>query len=286
MNQHDQSLVSNRDFYLGYSCSSSFWTQDFHAHQVYEILYFISGEVQYYLEDVSYSLVPGDILIIPPSTMHRPVLIDQRCVYTRMVMELAPDYCRKLMQRVSDCFLWNSSRPCRLSVNNLGAEEFIRYMERLMALPDNARGYLERDSICTLMLLQFDRALGQNISEEENPPQQIYEILRYINAHFTQPLTLDVIAERFFLSKFYLLRQFKSYTNCTIHDYILTKRILLAKALLRDGMLPGEVGESCGFASYASFYQAFHKRTGLSPSQYISVCDGKTSILPKEDFSV
>ena len=268
MSRYVESPVSNRDFYLCHSTTDSFWTQDFHAHQVYEILYFISGEVQYYLEDISYSLVPGDILIIPPATMHRPVLIDQRCEYDRMVMEMAPDYCQKLMQRVPDCFLWSNTRPCRLSLNLLGSEEFTRNMQRLMELPDDARGYLERDSICTLMLLQFDRALRENLTEEDASPQQIHEILRYINAHFTQPLSLDTIAERFFLSKFYLLRQFKNYTNCTIHDYILAKRILLAKALLRDGMLPGEVGESCGFASYASFYQAFHKRTGVSPSRY------------------
>ena len=120
------------------------------------------------------------------------------------------------------------------------------------------------------MLLQFDRALRENLTDGETSPQQIHEILRYINAHFTQPLTLDDIADRFFISKFYLLRQFKNYTNCTIHDYILTKRILLAKALLQEGMLPGEVGEHCGFSSYASFYQAFHKRTGISPSRYLT----------------
>ena len=263
------SPVSDGDFFLKHSSSNTFWSQDFHAHQIYEILYFIAGEIQYYLEDVSYSLVPGDILIIPPSTMHRPVLIAKDCVYTRMVMEMAPDYCRRLMQRVPDCFLWTNTRPCRVSVSTLGAEEFTRNIQRLMELPKDTRGILERDSICTLMLLQFDRALRENLAGEDSPPQQIHEILRYINAHFTQPLSLDDIAERFFLSKFYLLRQFKNYTNCTIHDYILTKRILLAKALLRDGMLPGEVGENCGFSSYASFYQAFHKRTGVSPSRYI-----------------
>lgn len=273
-----QSPVSDSDFYLKHSSSNNFWTQDFHAHQVYEILYFISGEVQYYLEDVSYSLVPGDILIIPPSTMHRPVLIDKRCDYTRMVMEMAPDYCKKLMQRVPDCFLWTNSRPCRVSVNALGSEEFTHNIQRLMELPNDTRGKLERDSICTLMLLQFDRVLKENLVDDDVSPQQIHEILRYINAHFTQPLSLDDIAERFFLSKFYLLRQFKSYTNCTIHDYILTKRILLAKALLQDGMLPGEVGENCGFSSYASFYQAFHKRTGVSPSRYLT--DGEERPTP------
>ena len=66
----------------------------------------------------------------------------------------------------------------------------------------------------------IDRALRENLAGEDSPPQQIHEILRYINAHFTQPLSLDDIAERFFLSKFYLLRQFKNYTNCTIHDHL------------------------------------------------------------------
>lgn len=264
------SSVNNRDFNLTSSSSTTFKTQDFHAHTFYEILYFKAGDVQYYMEDNSYSLVPGDVLIIPPNTMHRPVVIDQRRSYDRMVMELSQDYCRRLMQRIDDCFLWKDFKPCRISVDHLGASQFIDYMNRLMELPEDTRGYLERDSICTLLLLLIDQAFSRNLTASETSPQQIHEILRYINAHYTQTLHLDEIADRFYLSKFYLLRQFKSYTNCTIHDYILTKRIQLAKALLTDGMSSGEVGDACGFASYASFYQAFHKRTGFSPSSYTS----------------
>jgi len=64
-------------------------------------------------------------------------------------------------------------------------------------------------------------------------------------------------------------RKFKEYTYFTIHSYIITKRIVLAKKLMKEGMNAKEAAISSGFSTYANFYKAFMSITETTPSDYI-----------------
>lgn len=269
MPDHLRCQVNDDGFNLSHSVSPNFKTINFHAHDYYEILYFLSGEVQYYIEDKSYYLVPGDILIIPPGKLHRPVIIDENTTYDRMVLWVSIDYCRRLMEKVPECFVWKNIGAFRIPLEQKEKEDFGSTMNKMLALKSDAMGFLERDSFMTLVLLQLHRFMEQLPQDIDAPSMRMQQVIHYINVHFTEQLSLDDIAERFFISKFHLLRQFKNYTNSTVHNYILKKRILLAKVLLKEGIAPSEVCTTCGFGSYAGFYQAFYQDTGKNPSQYM-----------------
>lgn len=94
-------------------------------------------------------------------------------------------------------------------------------------------------------------------------------MITYINEHLSERLTLDGISGRFFVSKYYLIREFKNYTNTSVYQYILSKRIIYAKMLLQTGASPTDVYLRCGFQDYSSFYKAFRKETAISPQQYM-----------------
>lgn len=68
-------------------------------------------------------------------------------------------------------------------------------------------------------------------------PELIPEVIRYINGHFTESLTLDLICAEFFVSKISFDPQIQEYTNATVYDYILSKRIALARRLIRQARL-------------------------------------------------
>lgn len=261
--------ISRREISVQHHIDTVYHTFDFHAHEEYEIFYFQKGEVRYYLEDNAYSLVPGDLLVIPPSVMHRAVIVDENAVYQRYILMLSEEYCRKLLKGVDGLFTRKEMPPMHISLRGEDQEEFRRKLDKLMSLANDPAGCLAGDSLCTLLLLQFQEYANAQPAGDAIPPQQAQEIVRYINAHFTQDISLEDIAKHFFISKTHLMRQFKNYTRTTVHKYITTKRILLAKALLKENMPLAEVAETCGFASYASFYQAFLHHTGQSPSQYI-----------------
>ena len=105
--------------------------------------------------------------------------------------------------------------------------------------------------------------------------QVVDAVLHYINEHYSESLTLDQLAEQFFISKYHLLRKFDAQVGTTVHRYILQKRLMNAKQLLAGGVPPNEVCQYCGFGDYANFYRAFKSEYSQTPRQYIQEAKGK-----------
>ena len=105
-------------------------------------------------------------------------------------------------------------------------------------------------------------------SASECVPNRMNDLIRYINQNAAQPLSIDQLGQVFELSRSALMHDFKDYTGMSIYQYILTRRILLAQELIKDGAKPRQACLQSGFTDYASFYRVFKARTGKSPNQY------------------
>ena len=97
----------------------------------------------------------------------------------------------------------------------------------------------------------------------------VLEIKEWIDANYASPITLDSLAARFFINKYYLAKAFKAQFGTTINNYLNTVRITHAKPLLRftDKTL-GEIAEAVGISSACYFSQVFSAIEGVSPSTY------------------
>lgn len=111
-----------------------------------------------------------------------------------------------------------------------------------------------------------------NVPEESVPAPShtsvIPEIIHFLEANYTQKISIDMLAEKFYISKYHLMRQFKKETGSTIHNFILNKRIAQACNLIKRQITPSEACYLSGFTDYSLFFKSFTKITGLSPSQY------------------
>ena len=94
-------------------------------------------------------------------------------------------------------------------------------------------------------------------------------IVRYINENLEEDLSLERLSEKFFVSKYHLAREFKKYTGYTVHSFILKKRLLTARVLLREQNSILDVSLQCGFRDYSTFVRAFKAEFGLTPYQYM-----------------
>ncbi len=235
-----------------------------HHHDFYEIYYFLGGSVEYLVEGRSYRLEPEDVLLISPRELHRPNVAAQEA-YERIVLWIDGAYLASVDGdgALRRCFetghnlLRGSHTPFASLIRQLAAEAASRRTGSELY----ARGLFFQ-----LMAELLRLAEGSGPPEtEENESALIARIVRYLNAHFREEISLDALAERFFVSKYHLSHQFSRSVGTSVYRYILLKRLQHAKVLLTEGIGPGEASRESGFQDYANFYRSFRAVYGLSP---------------------
>ncbi len=238
-----------------------------HYHDFYEIYFFIDGNIDYWIDGSLYHLQPGDILLISPMQLHKPVPKGGLDKYERMVLWLDKQYLRKLEEGAfTACFerqLLRLSSEHRARLFGLGYEMHREYYAAEFG--GNVCAY----AILLQLLTQIIRisSVDKKAAERYSTPTLIAEILAYINEHFAQPMSLDSLASHFYINKYYLAHEFKSAVGTSLYRYITLKRLNTAYALLREGASATQVGAVCGFNDYTVFYRAFKAEYGFSPTQ-------------------
>ena len=127
---------------------------------------------------------------------------------------------------------------------------------------------LYRQVLFLEFMVHLNRAALKNHLEfidTENNHSKVSEILQYINDHLTDELSIDRIADNFFVSKYYMMRQFKQETGYTMGNYISRKRLLLAKELILSGIPSSQACFDCGYKDYSTFSRAYKRFFSESP---------------------
>lgn len=261
------------DFRLFHLDDPEMRPMDFHYHTFHKIIVLLSAGTVYSIEGKSYVLEPGDMVLVGSGCIHRPELPD-KTRYERFVLYISPEHLRALS--TLDCDL----ETCFLLARESGsyvlrpAGEMSRLMGLLSRLEAaSAQPGFGQDVLCRSLFLEFLILLTREMSENKlrcvsstDSDEKIQQVLHYLNQHLTENITIDALAERFFISKYYLMRRFKSATGYTIHNYLTEKRLFLAQEQIARGTGLNRVCEYCGFADYSTFSRAYKKRFGLSPS--------------------
>lgn len=249
-----------------------------HHHDFYEVFFFISGTVTYIVEGRSYSLRPGDILLTNSRDIHRPETVSGK-PYERYVLWITGDFLERIQRPGDDltaCFRDAARKQYKLIRPSgdvlIQLQKRCGRMIRLQRENSFGSSTLLYAAVAELLVYlnraYFDTpsAIRQDVTESET----INGMVAYIETHLTGELTLDGLAEAFHLSKFYLNRQFKQYTGLPVHQFILKKRLITARAMLRSGASATEACMGCGFNDYSNFLKAFKREFGQSPREVMS----------------
>lgn len=250
---------------------------EYHHHDFSKIVILIDGDLTYYIEGKAYILKPWDILFINKNEIHKPVVNPDK-YYERIVIWLNPDFMAKYAQGNNDllkCFeiaIKNNYNLLRLNMKSI---EIIKNIIQDIQSCDNSNEFgseiLKESLFVQLMVLMNRLFLNSDKNRDMEDIQYdktIEGVLNYINSNLENDLSIDTIASNFFISKYYLMRKFKSQIGSSIHNYIIQKRLILAKSLISEGLTMSNVCSKCGFNDYSSFVRAFKKVYGVSPSNY------------------
>ena len=250
---------------------------EFHQHPFYELFFFISGNVDYTIEGKTYRLRPGDILLTNSMDIHRPEIYPG-APYERIVVWLEDRFFEIPRANGSDlalCFadaarrnyrrihpspaslrrMWNLCGQIAQEQNStrLGSQ-VLSYSYTFQLLVEICRCYFDAPDC---------------VQEEVTENEKINSVLRYINQNISSNLSLDSISQNFYISKFYLSKQFKQFTGISIYQYIMKKRLTISRDMLRNGVSVTNACLECGFNDYSNFLKAFKREFDCNPSDFM-----------------
>lgn len=241
----------------------------YHYHNFHKIIVFISGKVTYHIEGKAYHLKPRDILLVSQGAIHKPE-IDPSVPYERYIFWIRDDLS---CQELNTCFQKANDR----SFNLVRADSALQ--ERLKDLLPEIEQTLQnkhfgdtvlRNALFTQFMIYINRIFLRTSSSPDkktySSDTQVEQLLKYINRNLSENLSIDQLANRFFFSKYHMMRKFKNETGYTIHNYITSKRLLMARSLINQGMPVMKAAQASGFHDYTTFVRAYKKQFGKAPS--------------------
>ena len=242
----------------------------YHYHDFHKVIIFLSGKAAYHIEGKSYYLKPWDILLVNRHAIHKPE-IDFSVPYERFVLWIRDDLAQTDLLR---CFQKAIDRSFNLIRLDSGTQEKLKQLlyELEAALKDEKFG---SDLLGTALFTQFMVYVNRIFLEKQyiydtrsySSDSQIEELLRYINHNLTEDLSIETLARKYYLSKYHMMRKFKEETGYTIHNYIVSKRLLLARTQIAEGTPVLKAAQLSGFSDYTTFSRAYKKQFGSAPSQ-------------------
>ena len=244
----------------------------YHYHDFHKVVIFISGKAAYHIEGKAYQLKPWDILLVNRHAIHRPE-IDPSVPYERFILWIQNDI---PWQELLKCFQKANDRSYNLVRLNSALQEKMK--DILFELENSAKSdEYGREILTQSLFLQFMVYLNRIFLEKQyiydahsySSDSQIEELLRYINHNLTEDLSIETLARKYYLSKYHMMRKFKEETGYTVHNYIISKRLLLARTKISEGTPILKAAQLSGFSDYTTFSRAYKKQFGTAPSQTI-----------------
>lgn len=249
----------------------------YHKHDGYELYLFLAGNVNYYIEEKGFHLNRGTLLAIKPDEFHRAEWLDQH-IYERAFINITTTYIEKISTPHTDlsaCFCNRTNdEPNIFILNEQEIQDFLILLHELER-NINSEEYAT-DILANIALSKILISVNQIIRKDKKiqyqniMPELVSQTMKHIEEHLSDDLSLENLGTIFHHNGTYISRCFKKVTGISLHEYIIHKRLELAKQYLESGILPIEACLNSGFNDYSNFAKTFKMRFGHSPKKYQS----------------
>lgn len=251
----------------------------FHYHSFYEIIYVLEGEYSSMIENQTYHMKKGDFLLIDCNVMHKYHYIEKKHDSSRrIILWITP----KMLESLSDgevdlgaCFAGQES--CAYHFPVYYEEQLRGYLMKLamsemmdVELP-GAKPVLDRGFL-TLFFVYLNALCARKeylfAAEDMVTHPMVETVSAYIEAHMSEAVYVEDLAEAVHMSKYHFLRKFKELTGVTAHTFLTDKRLIRACEYLKEGMSITQVCQKTGFGDYSVFLRNFKATFGVAPGKY------------------
>ncbi|QYR21099.1 AraC family transcriptional regulator [Paenibacillus sp. sptzw28] len=238
-------------------------TYPLHLHKHVEITIVLSGKIHITIDQQEYILSEGDMVVIFPNQPHSYKTTESSRIQLVFFDAAFPgDFTGDLTRHIPN----NPMIPKEHLIDNVS--------NMLKALHEQYKGNCDNRLLrayTSVVLGHVLPLLSLKKIEYTQDLDSIQRILAYVDLHFLEPVTLDMLAREVGVSKFLISRIFSEQLHTSFRDYVNGRRLALAQVLLLSTSNPvTEIAFDSGFNSLRSFYRAFKKEYGITPNEFRS----------------
>lgn len=265
--------------------SSQFNMRYNHFHQEYEIYLLLGGRRQIFYDNRAYIAEAGSLILVDSGQIHmsHSVTNDPYKQYERIILYIDQDKIQQFDAMFPDLkmgeFMHEHFGIYALSVD---MQRRMTYMFRTIMreldeqLP-RSQTAINLEIISTFINFWRESTPVSYLQDKENAMKggregkyaTVYAVSDYVSTHFCEEITLDELANRFFISKYYLSRSFREVTGFGIREYVNILRVQKAQSMLLETNLSvSEIAETLGFDSITYFERIFKRHLAVSPVQF------------------
>lgn len=269
-----------------------------HFHTQYEIFYIVEGERVFFFRNREYIARAGDLILVNSNLIHMTRSVaGSNDGHNRIILYITREkiksydalYPSLQLSRFFDDYYGVYHLDLEQQALILGLFGGLRHA--LTAKEHNYKVGIDLDILAWLFkMMAFVRRQCQEVpSDSDNPKYKVaYGIADYLSENCERAISLEELADQFFLSKSYICRIFKEVTGYTISEYTNIHRIRKAKRYLEETDLSiSEIAHALGYESLTYFERMFKTYMTLSPLKYRKTLNTVTyTNVPNPEFSM
>lgn len=247
------------------------------------IEYFRKGQTSKRIEGNIYNIREGDLIITTPEELH-------------VRIQTGDCYIEKISLHISEALLsaFGGNRTVffdtiikkEKGVGNLVQSDIVRETN-IDILLDQCLEYARDSSpesqvLMNCKVIEVLSKLAKLLTASNNTGlpapssnKAVTEMINYINRHYTKDVTLDILAEKFHFSKYYISHLFRDYVGVSPYEYLITRRLYLFNDLIRQKQPIRQACFDVGFNNYSNFFRLYKKHFGITPQQFKLTVNGQ-----------
>ena len=274
-----QIVINSKKFFKIQKDKKNTSMPNYHSHDNFEIYYLCSGERYYFIKDKTYHVQQGNVVVIDKNVLHRTNACGTKG-YERILVSFSESFIYGVIKALNggvfdDTLFGLVTNGFSIIKPNVASQQFIEdVLNKMEKEFEGDKKHRNKMLVTTLanLLLYLSRINVSEVVNDDNVSSThkiVSEIVAFINANYYDDIKLSFIANKFFISEYYLSRVFKKVTGMSFTEYVNNVRIREAKQMLASGKKTvTEVGFSVGFKSSTHFGRVFKEITGVSPLKF------------------
>lgn len=258
-------------------CRRATTTEDLvplHTHNFYEYIYCRQvPDMEYLVGTQRYRIRAGDLIFIPPGVPHRPIFRDSGAdPFVRDELWHHADFISYFGTRLPPDYLSSRKTPYLFRMDPHWQTEISILFQQGAAENDKRQFRWDNaiEGYAWLLLVVISRALLDERTQllQQESPNLFDLIVTCLEANLSKKVTLEDIANQFYVSKSTINRIFQKHVGTSFYRFLTQLRLLEACHMILEGVPLEKVSLQVGFSDYATFYRAFRQEFGISPRQF------------------